>query len=197
MPPVHARFTKKRFLEYHHFKDEPESVPQIFLRDKGSYEKLISQVEKDVKIGLKVVDAIRLNAGISLQLAYKWQRDFFQELQDGKTDTPLIRLFVPALRADADIYRKIMTLALNKAEEGDVSTIQYLAKHRLGYGKPQTSVNVDNSENNNIQITISDMKSIESDIIDVNSEEVLETKELEGNNDEYQSGDDSDPAEMD
>ena len=174
------RYTQKHFLEYYDFADEAELVPATFHAKEKAYEKLIDRVAKDVAMGVKIDDAIRLNAGLNRNTVWKWKKAVVKEIEDGKTDTPLIRLFAPAFKADATIHRKVMSMAMKKAEEGDASTIQFLAKHRLGYGTPQTNVNVDNSENNNIQITISDMKSIERDEpIEVKGEEVEETKELE------------------
>ena len=72
-----------------------------------------------------------------------------------------------------------MGMVMDKAEEGDAETIRFLVKNRLGYGRPQgTNVNVDNSENNNIQISITDMKGVDNDIIDVDGKEVEGTKEI-------------------
>ena len=173
-----GEYTAKEFLAYYKFKDEPESVPQMFHRKRHAYTNLIEQVKEDVKVGVSLKDAIRLNAGVTGQIVWKWSKDFTKEIEDGKTDTPLIRLFMAGIKSDAALYRKVMSMAMKKAEDGDAETIRFLAKNRLGYGRPQgTNVNVDNSENNNIQITISDMKSIEP--IDVKGEEVEGTKELE------------------
>jgi len=173
-----AEFSRKRFLEYYDFQDEPNMVPNYFFKKRYNYTNLIEQVAEDVRVGVKLKDAIRLNAGVTRDLVNKWYREFNKELDEGKTDTPLCRLFLTGIKADADLYRKVMRMTMQKAEEGDGETIRFLAKNRLGYGKPQgTNVNVDNSENNNIQITISDMKAIEP--IDVKGEEVEGTKELE------------------
>ena len=189
---------KINIIKYQNFQDEPELVPAVFHSVNGKYEKLIEQVQEDVELGVKVDDAVRLNAGISKHTVYRWKKAFFQELEDGKTDTPLIRLFAPAYQSDAKIYRKVMKMAIDKAEEGDASTIQFLAKNRLGYGRPQTNLNVDNSENNNIQISITPMKAIEADApIDVKGEEVEGTKQIEVKDAEYSSRDDSYSAEMD
>lgn len=177
-----GKYTIKEFLEYYEFKDEPESVPQIFHRAQRSYVDLIENVKEDVMIGVKLKDAIRLNAGVTPQLVNKWARDFTKELEDGKTDTPLIRLFMSGIKSDAKLYRKVMKMAMDKAEGGDGETIRFLAKNRLGYGRPMgTNVNVDNSENNNIQITITDMKEI--DTIDVKGEAIEDKKELEAKDD--------------
>ena len=177
-----GRYRKDEFLEYYDFKDVPESVPQIFHRYQKSYVELIDKVKEDVKIGVKLKDAIRLNAGVTPQIVNKWARDFTKEIEDGKTDTPLIRLFMAGIKSDAELYRKVMKMAMDKAEDGDAETIRFLAKNRLGYGRPLgTNVNVDNSENNNIQITITDMKEI--DTIDVKGEAIEETKELEAKDD--------------
>ena len=177
-----GRYSAKEFLEYYDFKDEPESVPQIFHREYKSYIELIKNVKEDVRIGVKLKDAIRLNAGVTPQIVNKWARDFTKEVEEGKTDTPLIRLFMAGIKSDAKLYRKVMKMAMQKAEDGDAETIRFLAKNRLGYGRPVgTNVNVDNSENNNIQITITDMKEI--DTIDVKGEAIEETKELEAKDD--------------
>ena len=176
-----AEFTKKRFLEYYEFKDEPELLPTYFFSKRHAYTDLIEQVKQDVEIGVKLKDAVRLNSGLTRDMVNKWYRAFNKELEDGKTDTPLCRLFLVGIKADAELYRKVMKMTMDKAEEGDGETIRFLAKNRLGYGRPQgTNVNVDNSENNNIQITISDMKSIEP--IDVKGE-IVDKKELEEHND--------------
>ncbi len=174
------RFTQSHFLEYYDFADEPELVPAIFHSKQGFYERIIKKVKEDVALGVKVDDAIRLNAGVSRQTIWRWKKHFIKELEDGKTDTPLIRLFGDAYRTDAELYRKIMGMAMDKAEEGDAETIRFLAKNRLGYGRPQgTNVNVDNSENNHIQISITDMTGVDNDVIDVEGKEVEGTKEIE------------------
>lgn len=178
-----GKYSRKQFLEYYGFEDEPELVPYLFHSKRHKYTNLIERVKNDVAIGVKLEDAIRLNAGVSNMMVYNWKKAFLKELEDGKTDTPLIRLFRAGLRSDAQLYRKVMKMAMDKAEEGDASTIQFLAKNRLGYGRPQTNVNVDNSENNNIQISIAPMKAIEADVIDVDGDEVEGTKELEEHND--------------
>ena len=174
---VKQQYSREHFLRYYDFNDEPELVPKTFYIKKGAFTNLIKEVSEDVKVGVKVDDAIRLNAGVGHSTVHKWKQAFLKELDDGKTDTPLIRLFLPAYKEDAKIYRKVMKMAMEKADEGDASTIQFLVKNRLGYGRPQTNVNVDNSENNNIQISIAPMKAIEADTpIEVKGEEVEETK---------------------
>ena len=132
-----SRYSRKEFLEYYGFKDEPELLPMVFHNKYKSYEDLLVDVKRDVELGVKLNDAIRLNAGVSRDAVQKWKSAFSREIEDGKTDTPLIRLFSIGLKADAHLYRKVMGMAMAKAEEGDASTIQYLAKHRLGYNSVQ------------------------------------------------------------
>lgn len=164
MVSTNARFTKKGFLAYHKFKDEPESVPQIFIRDKGTYEKLIEDVVKDVKAGVKLIDALRFNAGVSKVMAYKWRNDFFKELDEGKTDTPLIRLFSAALKSDATLHRKVMSMVMDKAEDGDTTAIIYLAKHRLGYNSAtKQEVELSSKEEAPVKFVFADMKPLDAE----------------------------------
>ena len=157
-------YSRKEFLEYYKFKDEPESVPQIFHHHQNSYTNLVKQVKEDVAVGVKLIDAIRLNAGVTTQLAYKWQRDFIKEVDDGKTDTPLIRLFTTGLKSDAKLYRKVMTMTMKKAEEGDASTIQYLAKHRLGYNSQnKQEIELSSKDEAPIKFVFTDMTPVDKE----------------------------------
>ena len=159
-----ATYSRKQFLEYYKFKDEPEMIPQYFHSHYKSYEDLILQVKKDVEVGVKLDDAIRLNASVSVQLVRAWRNAFLKEIEDGKTDTPLIRLFTAGLKADAALYRKVMKMAMDKAEQGDVSTIQYLAKHRLGYNsKNKQEVELSSKEDAPVKFVFTDMVPVDTD----------------------------------
>ena len=162
--PNKTRFSKKAFLEYHDFEDECELLPLVFLKDKSSYEQLIVDVRNDIKVGVKLDDAIRLNAGVDVTTVFKWKKAFLKEIKDGKTDTALIRLFGPAYKADAQLYHKVMKLAMKKAEEGDVSTIQYLAKHRLGYNSSnKQEIELSSSDEAPVRFVFADMTPVETD----------------------------------
>lgn len=159
-----GEYTRKEFLEYYDFEDEPEMVPQTFHSKRHLYTNLVKNVEEDVKLGVRIIDAIRLNAGVTMDIVYKWRKAFVKEIEDGKTDTPLIRLFRVGYRSDAGLYRKIMGLALSKAEEGDASIIQYLAKHRLGYNSvKKQEVELSSKEEAPVKFVFKDMTPIEKD----------------------------------
>ena len=154
-----AKYTREQFLDYYDFKDEPEKVPNLFIKKYKSYEKLIENVGNDVRRGVKLLDAIRLNAGITNMAVNQWKNAFIKEMEDGKTDTPLIRLFSTGLKSDAVLYRKIMGLVVDKAEEGDTNAMIYLAKHRLGYNstkKQEVELSTKDDFSFNINITESE-----------------------------------------
>ena len=157
-------YPKKEFLAYYKFKDEPETVPQYFHSGVKLYEKLLKDVEEDVSNGVKIKDSIRLRVGVTREIVNKWNRDFAKELSEGKTDTPLIRLFGIGLRADADYYLKVMKMITKKAEEGDASSMQYLAKHRLGYNSTRKQeVELSSKEEAPIQFVFKDMTPTENE----------------------------------
>lgn len=159
-----ARYTKKAFLEYYKFEDEPEKVPTIFFSKQKSYENLLENVHKDVKNGVELIDAIRLNAGVTRTAALQWRQAFIKELEDDKTDTPLIRLFTSGLKGDAKLYRKVMKLVVDKAEEGDTNAMIYLAKHRLGYNSTKKQeVELSTKDDFSFNINIVDSKDNDGD----------------------------------
>lgn len=158
------RYTEEEFLEYYDFEDEPSFVPRTFYAKQKGYENLIENVKNDVRNGVKINDAIRLNAGVWNTTVSKWKKEFIKEVEDGKVDTPLIRLFKPALKSDAKLYREVMKLTLDKAREGDASTIQYLAKHRLGYNSGnKQEVELSSNEDVPVKFVFTDMTPTEND----------------------------------
>ena len=158
------KYTQKEFLDYYDFEDEPLFVPRIFHAKQKGYENLIKNVKEDVRNGVKILDAIRLNAGVWNTTVSKWRKEFINELEAGKTDTPLIRLFSPAIKSDAKLYREVMGLALDKARDGDASTIQYLAKHRLGYNSGQKQeVELSSKEEAPVKFVFTDMTPTENE----------------------------------
>lgn len=159
-----GRYTRKEFMEYYDFKDEPETIPATFHRKQKGYENLIENVRKDVKVGVKLIDAIRLNAQVTREMANGWKRAFVKEIEDGKTDTPLIRLFTVGLKSDAALYRKVMGLVMERAEEGDTTATLYLAKHRLGYNSTtKQEVELSSKEDAPIKFEFVDMTPTDAD----------------------------------
>ena len=161
---IMARYTKKAFLEYYKFEDEPERVPTIFFSKQKSYEKLLENVKNDVRTGVELIDAIRLNACVTRAAALQWRAAFVKEIEEGKTDTPLIRLFTNGLKGDAMLYRKVMGLVVSKAEEGNTDAMIYLAKHRLGYNSTKKQeVELSTKDDFSFNINIIDSKDNDGD----------------------------------
>ena len=151
-------YTQKEFLDYYGFKDEPEMVPYLFHRKYKFYENLLENVKKAVSVGVKLNDAIQMEAGIPKDRYYRWRKAYLKEVEDGKTDTPLIRLFSKGIRSDAKLYRKVMGLVMDRAEEGDTTAAIYLAKHRLGYNATKKQeVELSNKDDAPIKFEFVDM----------------------------------------
>ena len=156
--------TREAFLKYHNFEDDPEMIPQYFIAGRGNYQDLLKDVKEDVRVGVRLTDSIALNCAVGRQQVYMWKRAFLKEIEDGKKDTPLIRLFNVGLKTEAKLYRKVMQMMMDKAEEGDASSIQYLAKHRLDYNSSRKQeVEVSTKDDAPIKFEIVDMKPNEGD----------------------------------
>lgn len=152
-------YSKEQFLEYYDFKDEPERVPHYFYKYYKSYENLLENVKNDVRKGMRVKSAIIKNASISKHTAGYWYRDCVKELEDGKTDTPLIRLFVQAGVGDAEFESRVLDVANRLMDEGDSSMVQFLMKTRLGYkSTSKKEVEMSTKEDTTFNINIVDSK---------------------------------------
>lgn len=153
-----GRYTKEEFLEFYDFEDEPEVVPQYFHHHYKSYENLLKNVKEDIKKGMRCRSAIIKNAGISVPSYYKWQQAFEKEIADGKTDTPLIRLFAMMAAADAHLEADVMDISMDLMKGGDSSMVQFFMKHRLGFkDTSKKEVELSNAMDTPIKFEIVDM----------------------------------------
>lgn len=153
-----GNYTRERFLEYYKFKDEPEMVPYRFHRYYKSYENLIEKIEENISVRGMPIKAAFQKEGIGKWTYRDWKKAYEKELEDGKTDTPLIRLFATAEIADAKIHGDISECAINLANEGDTRMVMFLLEHRFGYKKNKKEVELSNKDNAPLQINIVDMK---------------------------------------
>lgn len=153
--PKSSNYTRQEFLDYYEFEDEPELLPKIFHKKQNSFVNLIEKVQEDVAIGIKPRDAVMFNAGITQPAYSNWKCAFEKEIEDGKTDTPLIRLFKPIMKADARLYRRVMQSAMRLVDEGDGETTRFMIKNRLGYNatrKKEVEVSANDDFNFNINL---------------------------------------------
>lgn len=153
-----ARFSREEFLEYYDFQDEPELVPAYFHNKYKAYEKLCEEVPKLIKdTGIKVNDALAY-FGINKHTYYSWKSAYLKELRDGKTDTPLIRLYKACERGDADLKAAVGKIAMEKIyKEGDGETMRFVMKHRLGYNEKK-EVELSTAEDTSFNINIVESK---------------------------------------
>ena len=150
------------------------------------------QIKKDVlaaiEAGMPLGDAFGY-AGVVKQTFKQWSMWFKEDLVNGFTDTPLINLFNEVMIADKRYALRVHKVISKKAlEEEDTRMLMYIADNRLKYAnKRRNNIELGSSEQNNIQINIIDMKSVDS-----LPESDVEEIEVNGI-----SRDDSDSAEMD
>ncbi len=168
MGRISTRYTKKEFLEHYQFDDEPELVPQYFHRSYKFYENLLERVPNAVRVGVKPKDAIILHAGISDKTYFTWKKAFEKEVEDGKRDTPLCRLFLPVMKADARLYEKVMGRMMDLIEDGDAETTRFMVKNRLGYNSTRKQeVELSGKEDAPIKFVFTNMTPVDNDEEDV------------------------------
>ena len=151
-------YTRKQFLEYYGFKDEPMIVPQRFHSKRNSYTRLCENIPNLIKeSGVKPIDAFAYY-GIPAWTYYKWREFYKKELKEGKTDTPLIRLFKHCEKGDANLKVAVGKIAMDKIyNDGDAETMRFVMKHRLGYNNKQ-EIEVSTPEDTTFNINIIESK---------------------------------------
>ena len=153
-------------------------------RKKEALEKKVIAAIND---GLPVQDAFIL-AGIPKDTYMRWKRECVEDIQNGYTGTHLISLMMNVAKADKQLYRGLSKAMFKKANEGDTRLMMYLADNRFGNAnKRKNTLELEAREQNNVQINIIDMKSIETEVTEDNEE--IEVYGV--------SRDDSDSTEMD
>ena len=164
MGRIKTRYSQKEFLDYYKFEDEPEFTPQYFHRSYKFYENLLEEVPRAVRNGLKPRDAVMFHAGISQKTYSTWKRGFEKEIEDGKRDTPLCRLFLPIMKADGALYEHVMKNMMALVDEGDGESIRFMVRHRLGYSATnKQEVELSTDEDFSFNINIVDSKKREDD----------------------------------
>lgn len=159
-----ALYTRKDFLKYYDFKDEPNYFPETLLKKRNFFTKLLEDIPKSIKKGTRIQSAFMLYAGISRPTYWKWHREFEKEVSEGKIDTPLIRLFLEAYKADVSLEEELMELGINLAKSGDVKMLQYIMTHRLGFKETnKTEVEISAAEEAPVKFVIGDMTPLEND----------------------------------
>ena len=143
------------------------------------------KVLEGINDGLCLTDAFAY-AGVPRRTYQKWRNWAMEDTEDGFTGTNLQNLMNAAMEADSGLKKRISKAMTEKAiEERDTRLLMYLGDNRLGYAnKRKNQVELGSSGQNNVQINIIDMKSVEVD----DEEEI----EVHG-----ECRDDSDSTEMD
>jgi len=136
-------YTPKQFLFTFRFTDEPLSLPNFFLRDEDSYTKLCRNVARYISRGVRVEKAFEA-CGVRSHTYGRWLKSYREELDAGKLDTPLIRLFNEVYTADANLDLTLHDLAMDLVLDGDEKMLHFLMKHRLGYNTQRTELELSN-----------------------------------------------------
>lgn len=129
------------------YKDIPDSLPitikRILRKEDGQkkFDIKINQVKKSIKNGLTITQAISKVFNVSIMTAFNWQRHAESEMEKGKTDTPLLRLFNASYHAEGILLEKLTCKRLDKIFEEDNETL--LRDAIKDYGKLPDKKEVD------------------------------------------------------
>lgn len=134
------------------FRDEPKHYP-ITLK-KGGFEEFSSTVCELIKGGERVVSAFN-QAGLSQYQYYQWRRWYREELDDGLTDTPLIRLFSMVEASEAFAEKTLVDKIISIAEDGDLDALKFVLERRYGWTKEtKSNVQVESNQTGNLVLNL-------------------------------------------
>lgn len=152
-------YTRKQFLFTFRFMDEPSYIPNLFLRDEDTFTQLCVDVAKNISRGMRVEKAFNA-CGIRTRTYEEWRSRYREELDAGKHDTPLIRLFDAVNKADAELDLSLHDLAMDRVLEGDEKMLHFLMKHRLGYNTQRTELELSNQGDTPFTVNIVGMTDV-------------------------------------
>lgn len=134
------------------FLDKPLHYP-ITLRRNG-FDEFQSKVCGLIEGGERVVSAFN-QAGLSRYQYYQWRRWYKEELDEGLTDTPLIRLFTSVEASEAFAEKTLVDKVISLAEDGDFDALKFVLERRFGWTKEtRSSVQVDNHQSGNVVLNL-------------------------------------------
>ena len=136
-------YTRKQFLFTFRFRDEPLAVPNYFLKEEANFSNLCEDVPKYINRGMRITKAFNA-CGVRTPTYNKWVETYNAEIDAGKHDTPLIRLFDKVYDADATLDKTLHDMAMTRIEDGDAKMLHFLMKHRLGYNTQRTELELSN-----------------------------------------------------
>ena len=111
------------------YKDIPDSLPttikRILLKEKGQekFDIKINQVKRSIENGLNITQAISKVFNISIMTAFNWQKIAESEMEKGKTDTPLLRIFKASFQSEGLLLEKLTSKRLDKIFSEDNETL--------------------------------------------------------------------------
>lgn len=160
------------------FRDEGNHYPNT-LKNKG-FEEFSTTVCELIKGGERVVSAFN-QAGLSQYQYYQWRRWYREELDEGLTDTPLIRLFTMVEASEAFAEKTLVDKIISIAEDGDLDALKFVLERRYGWTKEtKSNVRVENQQSGKVVLNLVPMVDKyaelednldDSEVVDVESKE--------------------------
>lgn len=168
-------YTPKQFLFTFRFRDEPLNLPARFLKDEDSFIKLRDGVAENINSGMRIEKAFNA-CGVPSTTYRDWVNWHKNEIEAGKKDTPLIRLFNAVYTADANLDKTLHNLAMDRVLDGDEKMLHFLMKHRLGYNTQRTELELSNTGDTPFTVNIVGMTDTVKPEEPVDYEKIKEAK---------------------